>query len=135
MYNPRTTSDIRFSSTGSPCVLTTQPGRGGKLVAAKSNLGGETFTSAKGTGLCKQRNKDINVANKRLILQNNSCSMYNNFYVGYRESLILSSPPCSSVGCAPSETQNNKKLKMYVIICFNQSNLSGCGNSCGKIQT
>lgn len=51
LYKPRTTSDIRFSSTGSPCVLTTQPGRGGKLVAAKSNLGGETLTSASGTGL------------------------------------------------------------------------------------
>lgn len=52
-YKPRTTSDIRFSSTGSPCVLTTQPGRGGKLDAAKSNFGGDgvTLTSASGTGL------------------------------------------------------------------------------------
>lgn len=54
-YKPRTTSDIRFSSTGSPCVLTTQPGRGGKLVAAKSNLGGDTFTSAKGAGFWEKK--------------------------------------------------------------------------------
>lgn len=51
LYKPRTTSDILFSSTGSPCVLTTQPGSGGKLVAARSNLGGETLISVSGNGL------------------------------------------------------------------------------------
>ena len=51
LFKPRTTSDMRFSSTGSPCVLTTQPGRGGKLLAAKSNLGGDGLTSMGTAGL------------------------------------------------------------------------------------
>lgn len=55
-YKPRTTSAIRFSSTGSPCVLTTHPGSGGKFDAAKSNLGGETLTSVNGTGLWNVQN-------------------------------------------------------------------------------
>ena len=51
LFKPRTTSDMRFSSTGSPCVLTTQPGSGGKLLAARSNLGGDGLTSMGTAGL------------------------------------------------------------------------------------
>lgn len=40
-------------------MLTTQPGRGGKLEAAKSNLGGETLTSANGTGRCVVRSSSL----------------------------------------------------------------------------
>lgn len=51
---PRTTSDSRFSSTGSSWVLTTQPGKGGKLEVARSNLGGGILTSFRGGSLCKE---------------------------------------------------------------------------------
>lgn len=52
-FRPRTTSERRISGAVSPRVLTTDPGKGGKLEAARSNFGGGgTFASIKGTGRC-----------------------------------------------------------------------------------
>lgn len=51
-FRPRTTSERRISGTVSPGVVTTDPGKGGKLEAAKSNFGGAgALVSIKGTGL------------------------------------------------------------------------------------
>lgn len=44
-FNPRTTSERRTSMAVSPWVLTTEPGRGGKLDVARSNFGVGSFIS------------------------------------------------------------------------------------------
>lgn len=50
---PRTTSERRVSGIVSSCTLTTHPGKGGKLEAARSNFGrGGTLASIRWTGLC-----------------------------------------------------------------------------------
>lgn len=49
---PRTTSERRSSVKVSPCTLTRDPGKGGKLEAARSKLGGAALASATGLGLC-----------------------------------------------------------------------------------
>lgn len=57
---PLTTSAMRFSNSDSVCTATpgrrlgTPPGNGGKLVVARSNLGGGAFTSDSGFGLCEK---------------------------------------------------------------------------------
>lgn len=53
-FRPRTTSERRISGVVSPCILTTDPGKGGKLEAARSNFGeGGSLAFITGTGLCK----------------------------------------------------------------------------------
>lgn len=53
-FRPRTTSERRISGVVSPCILITEPGKGGKLEASRSNLGeGGSLAFIKGTGLCK----------------------------------------------------------------------------------
>lgn len=47
-FRPRTTSERRISGVVSPRLLNTDPGKGGKLEAARSNFGGGGTT---GTGL------------------------------------------------------------------------------------
>lgn len=50
---PRTTSERRISGVVSPGTLTTAPGKGGKLEAARSKFGGgATFASIRGIGFC-----------------------------------------------------------------------------------
>lgn len=52
-FMPRTTSERRISIAGSPCTLTTAPGRGGKFEAARSNFGDSGSAGLiKGAGLC-----------------------------------------------------------------------------------
>ena len=57
-FMPRTTSERRISGVVSPRVLTTDPGKGGKLEAARSNFGGGgTLASIKGIGRCRRKKK------------------------------------------------------------------------------
>lgn len=52
-FIPRTTSERRISVVVSPCTLTADPGRGGKLEAARSNFGDSGAAAfIKGAGLC-----------------------------------------------------------------------------------
>lgn len=53
-FIPRTISERRISVVVSPFTLTTDPGKGGKLEVARSNLGaGGSLAFIVGTGLCR----------------------------------------------------------------------------------
>lgn len=49
---PRTTSERRTSVKVSPCTVTRDPGKGGKLEAARSKLEGVGLASATGSAFC-----------------------------------------------------------------------------------
>lgn len=121
LYKPRTTSDILVSSTGSPWVLTTQPGRGGKFVAAKSNLGGETLISVSGTGLWRRKGCKNEIRRDGVELKMEKQQQKG---APHRSAVIFSPPPGSSAGCGPPETQTIVEFAHPAGACLRRSRSS-----------
>lgn len=100
-FIPRTTSERRISVVVSPCTLTTDPGRGGKLVAARSNFGDSGAAAfIKGAGLCgvhHSRMRNEQVREDASQLQN----LHSSKYFTDRGTFLFSIPPLVPVVTSP----------------------------------